>query len=223
VLDRALARRAMHASLALVLLAGSVRAQEQRTPATPVAPATQSEGDTAQFLRPGDVVRLKIWREPDLSGDFAVDERGIAVLPRLGPTHVTDQSPAALRASLISAYEQFLAQPSIEIILLRRVKVMGAVKNPGLYLTDPTMSIGDALALAGGTTSDANLKKLRLIRDGREVPLHVTSTTRLSDSPVRSGDQLDVPERSWLSKNGYFVGGILSAAVTIIAIRTSRK
>jgi polysaccharide export outer membrane protein len=219
----------MHAVLALALLAGSARAQEQRTAAVPVAPpapptaTSPSDGDTTQFLRPGDVVRLKIWREPDLSGDFAVDERGIAVLPRLGPTRVTDQTPAALRASLISAYAQFLAQPSIEVILMRRVKVMGAVKNPGLYLTDPTMSIGDALALAGGTTSDANLKKLRLIRDGHEVPLHVTSTTRLADSPVRSGDQLDVPERSWLSKNGYFVGGILSAAVTIIAIRSTRR
>jgi protein involved in polysaccharide export with SLBB domain len=52
-------------------------------------------------LLPGDVVRLTIWREPGMSGDFQVDEAGVVVFPRLGERSVLDHTPESLQALLI--------------------------------------------------------------------------------------------------------------------------
>jgi protein involved in polysaccharide export with SLBB domain len=190
--------------------------------APPLFAQTIASTDTANpasaHLRPGDVIRMKVWREPDFSGDFTVDDRGEAVFPRIGPLLVTNQSAAALRDRLITEYQKYLAQTSIEINVLRRVRVDGAVKTPGLYSVDATMTLGDALALAGGVTSDGNSKKVIVVRDNESITLNATSTVPLASTPVRSGDHLYVPERSWVSRNPYLVGAIVSGVATIATI-----
>src|SRR4051812_23991337 len=74
---------------------------------------------TQQPLRPGDIVRLRIWREPDLTGDYAVDETGVVVFPMLGPIHVVSLTSAALRDTLVKSYKVYLQNPSVLVILLR--------------------------------------------------------------------------------------------------------
>jgi polysaccharide export outer membrane protein len=170
-------------------------------------------------LQPGDLVRLKIWREPDLSGDYRVDENGVAVFPKVGPLPVARLSPNSLRSHLVSDYDRYLQNPSIEVTLLRRVNVLGEVKNPGLYDVDPTMSVADVLAMAGGVTTEGNPKKIELLRQGKHKPVQLTPQSRLADAPLRSGDQLRIPERSWLSRNGTVVAaGITAAALVTTAM-----
>ncbi len=182
------------------------------------AAAQASPGDP---LRPGDLVRLRIWREPDMSGDFPVDESGMVVLPRVGPMRVTGEGPDQLRSRLVRAYEAFLQHSSIEVKLLRRVQVLGAVRNPGLYPVDATMTVADALALAGGTTPDGHPHRVELVRGGKRVPVQITGQTPISASSIRSGDQLFVPERSWLSRNtGLATAGITGGVSLIIALFT---
>ena len=166
--------------------------------------------------RAGDVIRLQIWREPDLSGDFPIDETGVVVFPRIGPLQVTSESPESLKAKLIGAYKPLLTHSSINVTLLRRVQVLGAVRNPGLYPLDPTMTVGDALAVAGGTTTQGNPDKLELIRRGRKLAVDLSQDTRIADSPIRSGDQLFIPERSWISRNPGVVGASIAAGVSLI-------
>lgn len=178
--------------------------------------STDTMGNPAtDHLRPGDVIRMKVWREPDFSGDFSVDDRGEVVFPRIGPLLVTNQSAASLRDRLIAEYQKYLSQTSIEITVLRRVRVDGAVKTPGLYSVDATMTLGDALALAGGVTSDGNSKKVIVVRDNQSITLNAKSTLPLASTPVRSGDHLYVPERSWVSRNPYLLGAIVSGVATI--------
>ena len=175
-------------------------------------------GEFSEPLRPGDVVRLRIWREPDLSGDFPVDESGQVVLPRLGPVSVMAISRDSLRRSLLAAYTTYLKNPSIEVMLLRRINVLGAVKNPGLYPVDPTMTVADALALAGGASADGRRDRVELLRGGEKVVVKLDPGARLGDTPIRSGDQLYVPERSWFSRNQGIVIGTVSAFAAL-AIR----
>jgi polysaccharide export outer membrane protein len=177
-------------------------------------------GDTTarriDSLRPGDVVRLRIWREPDLSGEFPIDETGVAVFPKIGPLKVTAEPAATFRTRLVAAYSAFLSHTSIDVTFLRRVQVLGAVRQPGVYPVDPTMTISDVLAVAGGTTSDGDPDKLELIRAGRRVPGRVARTSLVGESRVRSGDQIFVPERSWVRRNsGFLVGTAITAAVSI--------
>lgn len=167
-------------------------------------------------IRPGDVVRLRIWREPDLSGDYPVDDQGIATLPKLGPIAVTDQSASTLHTLLISRYTEFLLNPSIEIVVLRRITVQGAVRNPGIYTVDPSVKLADALAMAGGVAPDGKMNQVQLIRDGKRLQTRLTGKTVLGETPIRSGDQIYIPQRSWLSRNPWVIAAGITATATLL-------
>jgi protein involved in polysaccharide export with SLBB domain len=188
------------------LLAPALRAQAAPDPA---------EGPNA-VLRPGDMVRLKIWREPEMSGDYRVDESGMVVFPRLGPVAVGRISTDSLRTLLVSIYSAQLRNPSIEVTVLRRVNVLGAVRNPGLYHVDPTMTVADVMALAGGVNTDGNPNRVELVRQGRRVSVRLSQQSLVGESPIRSGDQLWVPERSWLARNATVVAAAVTATALIV-------
>jgi protein involved in polysaccharide export with SLBB domain len=209
----------MHAFRALLLLLGlTVLGSPSAAQTTEVA----SSADVGGVLRPGDQIRLAIWREPDLSGDFQVNESGEVVFPKIGSVQVTSLSPDSLKRTLLAAYSTYLRNPSIEITLLRRVQVLGAVRSPGLYPVDPTMTLADVLAKAGGATPQGNTKKFELRRGAERITTTVTADTRVADTPLRSGDQLFIPERSWFSRNTWVFAGVLSAATTIFVATMAR-
>ena len=170
-------------------------------------------------LRPGDRVRLKVWREPDLSGEFVIDEDGIVVFPKVGRLDVHQISTDSLKSLLISRYAESLRSPSVEVTVLRRVNVLGSVRNPGLYYVDPTTTVADALALAGGVNPDGKQNSFELLRDGKRLPVELSRDSRLADSPLQPGDQLRVPQRSWLSRNTAVVAAALTSAAILIAAK----
>jgi protein involved in polysaccharide export with SLBB domain len=171
-------------------------------------------------LRPGDRVRLKVWREPDLSGEFVVDEDGIVVFPKVGRLEVSRLPTDSLKALLLARYSASLRNPAVEVTVLWRVNVLGAVKNPGLYYVDPTTTVADALALAGGVSPDGKQNNLELLRDGKRLPVELSRESRLADSPLQSGDQLRVPERGWVARNPAVVvsAGVTAAALIVAAL-----
>jgi polysaccharide export outer membrane protein len=179
-------------------------------------PADSARAHASSPLRPGDAVRLRVWREPDLSGEFVVDEGGVVNLPKVGPVRAVDEPIDVVKARIRSAYEKFLRDPSVEVTPLRRIRVAGAVRTPGLYTTDPTMTVADVLALAGGASPQGKANEVRLVRDGTTVKATLSQDTQLMQSPLRSGDQLYVPERGWISRNPGVVVGAVSAVATLI-------
>ena len=202
---------------ALLLLAAAPRALPAQ-PGGGEAPAAAA----ADPLRPGDVVRVRIWREPDLSGEFPVDADGMVVFPKLGPRQVTSESAATLRERLLRDYAEYLVNPSVEVTLLRRLQVLGAVRTPGLYPVDGTMTVADVLALAGGTTPQGDPRRVELVRDGRRVDARLATDGQVASSAIRSGDQLFVPERSWLSRNTGVVAALVSAGATALLTLATR-
>jgi protein involved in polysaccharide export with SLBB domain len=166
-------------------------------------------------LYPGDVVELKVWREPDLSGQFLVDERGTVVLPRLGRVTVTEESLDELRERLLSEYARFLRNPSVDVVFLRRITVLGAVRNPGLYRIDPTLTVADVLALAGGPTPEGQTSRIYVVRDGRRLEAEITETSSLGGTGIRPGDQLFVPERRWIARNPAVAVSLLSGVISL--------
>jgi len=173
-----------------------------------------SRSDT---IGPGDVLKLRIWREPDMSGDFQVTKSGNVVLPRLGEIYVGAMPADSLQSILTEKYKVYLNNPSIDISLLRRVTITGAVKTPGVYPLDPTMTIADALALAGGPAPDGKRDKVEIRRGGNTIVADLRSDTSLADSPVRSGDQLYVPTKPWLARNTWLISAGVSLAAVVIA------
>ena len=135
--------------------------------------------------------------------------------PRLGEYQVAGETSQSLANRLIDDYRRYLRNPSIEITVLKRVQVLGAVARPGVYNVDPTTTIADALALAGGVSSIGSQDKIRIMRDGAELTTGVSERTMIGDSPIQSGDQIFVPERSLFARNTAVYTTIISAVVTL--------
>jgi polysaccharide export outer membrane protein len=165
-----------------------------------------------------------VWGEPDYSGGASVDAHGRVVLPILGEISVQGRTAESLTDSLKIVYRRYLNNPSIEIKVLRRVSVSGEVARPSLYLADATLTVGDLISLAGGITPSGNRKKVSLLRDGQVVVSALGPGTVLQDSPVQSGDQIFVPLRSWMGRNGqvFLVGAVSVTTAVLVAILVRR-
>lgn len=195
----------------MTALSETAQAQPNRVA---VAPAARADDG----LRPGDAIRLRIWREPDLSGDFTIDENGVVTLPKIGPMRAAGEPVDSLKRSLLEQYRVYLNEPSIEVVPLRRIQVAGAVRVPGLFTIDPTMTVADVVALAGGVTPDGQFDRVMLVRAGRTVTERLPPETRAVQLALQSGDELFVPERSWLRNPNVVIGAVSAAASLIWAL-----
>ncbi len=174
-------------------------------------------------LEPGDVVNVAVWREPDLAGQFIVDEHGRLTLPMLGVIHVIDRPWDDLRDSLVAEYQRQLKNPSVTLTPLRRVQVLGEVSRPGQYLADPTLSLAGLVALAGGATFNGDLHRVRVVRAGKTIVKSASVESLLLRAPIHSDDQVFVDRRAWIERNGAFVASaLISTAGIIITIIQAR-
>jgi polysaccharide export outer membrane protein len=142
-------------------------------------------------------------------------------LPQLGLLRVAGRSPDWLSDTITAGYRKVLANPTITTTVLMRVTVSGEVGHPGLFPVDPTTTVGDLLALAGGLTPLGNRNKVQLLRNGRVIVAALGPGTVLQRTPLQSGDQVFVPQRGWMARNGhYFINGAVSivSAVTVALI-----
>jgi polysaccharide biosynthesis/export protein len=161
-------------------------------------------------IQPGDVVRLYSWADSVVRGDFRVDERGIAILPYLGEVSVAGATVPALRDRLRTSYATEVRDPTaIEITPLRRLSVIGDVMQPGVQLVDPTTTLVQALAEAGGITPDADITKIRVVRNGEAIEYDLRGPG--ADIDLAAVDQIFVPRRSWISRNAY---AVMSTAIS---------
>ena len=161
-------------------------------------------------LLPGDVISVQIWREEDLSGQFQVDQDGKVILPLLGEKIVTGVSPEALRDQLTEEYGEYLVNTSVNVVLLRRINVLGEVRNPGVYVVDATESIAGLIARAQGISPDGNANDIQLQRNGVTTRTDLSGSLSITAAGIRSGDQIVVGKRSWISRNFPSVVGIAS-------------
>ena len=200
-------------SIALAAIVAALPAPVVAQSAGPALASADAAGQEA--LRPGDVIRLRIWREPDLSGDFTVDERGRVVLPKVGRVQATDGGSEALKERVVRAYEASLNHSSIEVTFLRRIQVAGAVRTPGLYPADPTLTLADIVVLAGGVTPQGRADRVEIRRAGRLVST-VSVRDRITDTAVQSGDQVYVTEKGWASRNTGVIAGVTGTIASLL-------
>lgn len=188
--------------------------------ALPVGTRAQSHsgggGGAEDQLVAGDMVRVTFWLDQDLSGDYVVDERGELVLPLIGRQQAMGRTPLALKDELRTAYRRVLRNQDVQILLLRRIRVLGEVRRPGLYHAELGMTVGDVLALAEGLQEHANESGIQLLRQGKATVEGLDPTLIVGEG-LRSGDQLFVPKQSWLRRNAAAVLGT-AASITVALI-----
>jgi len=227
-----MSRTLLAAAVAAAFAASSVggaRAQNptpaQNPPPSAAQPEPPADSMSPLAVRPGDVVRIVVWGHQELSGEFPIDENYNLLFPLIGPINVRFLSVAQLRERLNTDLSQLFQRPFIAVTPLFRVAVLGEVLKPGLYSADPTLTVFDLLALAGGPTRDANQKKLQLLRGGENIHVSVEPATiarsTLRELGVHSGDQL-VLGRSAFTRDDWSLL-IQVASFALLAYITLRK
>ncbi len=193
-------------------------------PAEPL-PMSADSALRSLVMRPGDIVKVQVFGHDELSGEYPVDENDSLLLPIVGSIYVRDLSIAELRQRIRREFGQLYTQSFVNITPLFRVAVLGEVIAPGLYSVDPTMTIYDILARAGGPSRLAKTNQMRLLRAGRPYALSLraeaVARATIRELGVRSGDQIIVPRRGWSEQTGIL---LLSAVNTVlIAITVFRR
>lgn len=169
----------------------------------------------AQRLQAGDRLAVRIFGGEQLVADTVlVSESGTVVLPKLGVTSVAGFDAPTLPDSLRARYAKYYRNPTVEVVVLRRVIVLGEVKRPDIYYVDVLTTLPDVIAHAGGLTENASSKKVFLRRGTESQELPGWETSSAAVGTLRSGDQIFVGKKSWLSQN------ILPAVSTLAVLAT---
>jgi polysaccharide export outer membrane protein len=208
-------RRTLLLALALPLAA----ALPPRAAAQTVAAAT-AVADSA-VLRPGDVIRIVVFRQPEFSGEFAVGPEGTVQHPLLAEVSVVNVPRPVVRERLRQALSRYERDPSFVFSYLYRIAVGGEVRLPNLYPLPPETTLGQAVAAAGGITEFGRLDRVHVIRDGQDLLVNLQRPDGAGATMhVHSGDQIRVTRRTNILRDllgplGAIVGAF--AAVTTLA------
>lgn len=146
-------------------------------------------------LGPGDQVRVIVFNEPALSGDFFISGDGDMPLPLVGSVpagNKTTKDVAADYARLLA--DGYLRDPrvSMEVITYRPFFILGEVIKPGQYPYASGMTVLNAVATANGFSPRAKKTRVYIRRKGEEGELEYELTANLRVLP---GDTIRIGER----------------------------
>jgi protein involved in polysaccharide export with SLBB domain len=180
--------------LYMVLLAASGLGARLSAPASaqtlaPAAPAA------SYVLGPNDRIRLKVYGESDITGEYEIDSSGNVSIPLAGHLKAAGLTTRQLERSITSALSKGIVRDprvNVEIALYRPYYILGEVKKSGEYPYRLGLTVMDAIASAGGFTYRANENKVYLRRSGGGVE---ESYALDAPVPVFPGDNIRIPER----------------------------
>lgn len=181
-------------------------AQAQAQPAAQGTPASTSPD---YRLAAGDVIRITVFQNPDLSLETRVSESGMISFPLLGPVRVggmaASQAEKAIADGLRSG--NFVKQPQVTVLLTQvrgnQVSVLGQVNRPGRFPIEVAdIRLSDMLANAGGISAlGADLVTVVGTRSGEpyrvevDLPKLFVANGRVYDIPLQGGDVI------WVSRS----------------------
>ncbi len=156
---------------------------------------TAAKAVESYTLGSGDKIRLIVFGEEDLSGEFVVDDAGFVRLPLIGQIAAAGRTVRQLEGDIASKLgAQYLKNPrvSIEVVNYRPFYIIGEVNKPGEYPFVAGMSVMNAVAMAGGYTYRANESSVYIKRKGasEEEKFPADDSTKLTP-----GDIVNVVER----------------------------
>jgi len=150
---------------------------------------------TTYLLGPNDRVRVKVYGEPEITGEYEVDINGQISVPLAGHIGAEGLTTRQLERAIASALAKGIvrdARVSVEVALYRPYYILGEVKKSGEYPYRLGLTVMDAVASAGGFTYRANESKVYLRRAGASGEETISLD---SPVPVFPGDNIRIPER----------------------------
>lgn len=122
-----------------------------------------------QRIGPLDKLRINVFQVADLSGDFTVDASGNIIFPLIGNVAAQGKLPEELAQHIATRLgERHLRSPNVSVSVLEQaqqtITVDGAVRQPGVLQIRGTTTLMQAVALARGTSEDANPSRVVVFR-----------------------------------------------------------
>ena len=188
---------AMSMAVLAAVLAGCGSALQTITADT-LAPApvpAAISADDLYRLGPGDKLRVIVFGETELSGEFIVDDSGAIDLPLIGDVPATGATIGEFENRVVARFKDgYLRDPkiSIEVMNYRPFFIIGEVRRGGEYPYKSGLTIQDAVAIAGGFSYRANQKTVYIRRAGENDEQGFDATRRV---PIYPGDNVRIPER----------------------------
>jgi polysaccharide export outer membrane protein len=156
----------------------SITASSQKTDTTSKANNPVSAVTDADYvIGPQDVVRIDVWKEPDISRTIPVRPDGKLSLPLLNDIQASGLTAVQLGKAIREGLTKYLTNPEVTVTVTeinsRRVYITGEVTRAGAFPLLPNMTVLQALSSAGGFTQFAKLKGIYVLRNeaGKQMKL----------------------------------------------------
>jgi polysaccharide export outer membrane protein len=159
------------------------------------APTAMRGAGNPYLLGPGDRLRIKVYDDVNLTGEYEINSSGNISFPLVGQVKAAGSTTSQLEQTLVARMKGKLAQDpkiNVELQTYASFYIHGEVKKAGVYPYQPGLTVADAIATAGGLTYRANENTIFLQHAGARAQRIVTI-----DEPVRvyPGDNIRVSER----------------------------
>lgn len=193
--------------LALLALCGckSPAGSRGQTVSADSVKMTAEESQKASTLGAGDLLEVRVYQEPDLSGPFRVSPEGTIDYPLCGRLKVKDLSSSAAADTIRDCLANgFIKRPQVAVLIReytsKKIFIFGEVAKPGTFPYEDKMNIIQAVTMAGGFTRTAQKNNISVTRvlEGVEkkirVPVADIGEGREKNFDVQPGDIIFVPE-----------------------------
>lgn len=145
------------------------------------------------LIGPGDIIKITVYQEDDLSMEVKIGKSGKITYPFLGEINVRNKTTKQIEVILDKGLRgDYLIQPRIlvEVETYRNFYVDGQVNQPGGYPYSPGLTVQKAISTAGGFTERADRDKVKVQSEGASQSKPVTSLS----SVIKPGDIVTVGE-----------------------------
>jgi len=179
------------------LAAPALRNDDQGQPAETVVVTAPKPDNPEYRLGPTDKLRITVYGEDDLSGEFQIDSAGNIRMPLIGGLKAAGLTAEQLGAQIENALDNgYLndGRVAVEVSEYRPFYIIGQVNKPGEYPYVSNMSALNAIALAGGFTEKA-VESTIYVRHEGEIGEHPIATGELTR--INPGDVVRVSETTF--------------------------
>ena len=187
---RTLARNTLATASAVMMLAGCAG-----TTAPPISQAEISAGLAGYRIGAGDKLRITVFNEPTLTGEYNVSPSGMVAFPLIGMIEGGERSITEVTQAITGKLAQgYVNDPhvSVEVLNYRPFYILGEVNHPGEYAYASGITVEQAVARAGGFTYRANEKSVFLRRQQsgeRTVDLREMQVAVMPGDTIRVGQR----------------------------------
>jgi hypothetical protein len=123
--------------------------------------------DDAFITGAEDVLAINVWKEPEISRSVPVRSDGKISLPLVGEVQASGETPRKLEQEIASKLRSYVSEPEVTVIVQeirsQRFNILGQVAKPGSYSLTNSVTVLDAIALAGGFRDFASAWRYELL------------------------------------------------------------